>query len=298
MSGEWDYAIIQVGDDRRGERLNAALAIFTPDGIDIRLPRRLEKLRALSAALRFDDVRSALENLSDLDRFARHSGATSPAERMKIIGEVCPFKFSSSERFVAPTKRAYEEWVSKLLIFYVEPEPDLPRKVVRRTRLTTAIKKAFRQERVLARKGEDLAAHRVVANVTIADGLAADFVLKNGAMHVIETVDASSDIISLKKAVTEIAVSALVLEQARMTFGENATHSQLIYDASAAIEKLAAPSLEAAAHQGAELVNWSSHDDRRRLLAQIAMLAEPLPSKKDAALVGIHGGLQRRLDLN
>jgi hypothetical protein len=117
-------------------------------------------------------------------------------------------------------------------------------------------------------------------------------------MHVIETVDATSDHGSLRKTVADIAVSALVLEQARMTFGERETKAQLVYDASAAMEKLATPSLDAAAHQGAELINWASHDERRSFLVRMAQLAEPLPSKKEARLASVHASTQGRFKLN
>ena len=124
-----------------------------------------------------------------------------------------------------------------------------------------------RSERSASWQGrENLDSHRIISNYEIAEGLEADFLLKNGAMHVIETVDASDDHTSARKIVSDIAVSALVLEQARMTFGENAARSNLVYDASSTLERIATPSLDAAAHQGAVLVNWASGDDRRRYI--------------------------------
>jgi hypothetical protein len=45
-------------------------------------------------------------------------------------------------------------------------------------------------------------------------------VLQNGSFHVVETVDATGDESSFRKTITEIAMSALILERARMKFGE------------------------------------------------------------------------------
>ena len=180
----------------------------------------------------------------------------------------------------------------------VDPEAAPAKLVKKRTKLSTAFKAALRIERVLARKGESLSAHRVVSNVQIAEGLAADFVLKNGAMHIIETVDASSDEATLRKVVSDIAVSALVLEQARMTFGASNTKARLVYDASSIMERIALPSLEAAAHQGAELVNWASHDDRRALIVQISKLADPLPTRKEIKINSLHASTQSKFSLN
>ncbi|MEO1969262.1 MAG: DUF3037 domain-containing protein [Sphingomonadaceae bacterium] len=297
MTGKVSYAIIQIGDDQRGERLNAGVAFFTDGGLDVRFPRRLEKLRALSSSLDLDKVRDSLFALSEYDQPAAKSGA-SVEDRIVHLSSLSAFHFSGISQFVAPSADAYESWARRLLSIFVEPEPAIPTKFKRRTRLTTSIKKAFRDQRILARRGEDLNAHRVIADFHIADGLSADFVLKNGAMHVIETVDASSDVITLRKAVSEIAISALVLEQARMTFGERKTQARLIYDASASIEKLASPSLEAAAHQGAKLINWASHDERRSLIVQLEHLAEPLQPRSAQGLAGIHASTQEKLKLN
>ena len=298
MSGKVDYAIIQVADDRRGERLNAGIAFFTDQGLEIRLPRRLEKLRALSNGLDVEKVRSSLLALRDHDSECLKAGICDLHERLERLKLMSPFGFSDPANFVAPSADSYELWARRLLTLYIDPEPSLPSKIKRRTRLTTAIKKAFRDQNILARKGEGLGAHRLVPDVHIADGLSADFVLENGAMHVIETVDASSDVITLRKAVSEIAVSALVLEQARMTYGDKKTLGRLVYDASPSIEKLAAPSLEAAANQGASLINWASHDDRRAFMEKVSALAEPIEKKQAKRLSGIHASTQISMKLN
>jgi hypothetical protein len=297
MSREYEYAIIQLADRVRGERLNAGLAIFSDLGLDLRLPRRLEKLRAISAALDLDGLRSNIENLAAFDRILLDDGVEEAAKRIEALGHLSTFIFSSVSHFAAHSNAAYEDVVAKLLQTLVEPEPARVKPVRKRTRLVSVLRQALRRERVLARPGEDLSAHRVVANLQIAEGLAADFVLKNGAMHIIETVDASEDDFSPKRVVSDIAISALVLEQSRMTFGSQDTTTRIVYDTSAAAERIAMPSLMAAAHQGAELVNWASQDDRNKLIVGLSAMATPLESKKSDS-TNINASTQPRLSLH
>ena len=82
-----------------------------------------------------------------------------------------------------------------------------------------------------------------------------------------------------------------------MSYGENSTHARLVYDATSSVEKYALPSLLAAQHQGTELVNWASADDRRSFLVQLSTLAEPLPRKTESR-GSIHASTQHKFSLN
>jgi hypothetical protein len=114
-------------------------------------------------------------------------------------------------------------------------------------------------------------------------------VLQNGSFHVVETVDATGDESSFRKTITEIAMSALILERARMKFGEPGTNSKLVYVASSFLEKIARPSLDAAEHQGAELVNWSSTEDRISLIRSFSALAIRISKNKKIDIVAPQG---------
>jgi len=298
MAGRYEYAIVGVEDSLRNERLNAAVLVFTEHFMDVVLPKRLDKLRSLSGALDLHSLQSDLVALKLLDAENRDAGALTAEKRVEAIAALTPFTFSSVGSFNAHDADAYTRSVQRIVQLLVEPEAAPPKLVKKRTPLTSALRAALRLERVLARKDEGLSAHRVVSNLQIADGLSADFVLKNGAMHVIETVDASSESISLRKVVSEIAVSALVLEQARMTFGPYETKARLVYEASATVERLANASLEAAEHQGAEIINWASLDDRTKFLSDLTALAEPLPTKREERLAAIHASTQKRFNIN
>ena len=300
MSRFFKYCVVQfAAHPIRGERLNVALAVFQNGGLEIHSSRKLDKLKAMSGALDIEDVRGALASLTEADAFVRDEGAASAEERLESIRSLCSFQLSPMGSFDAPDWDQYNQQLEQLTRTLIDAEPaPAPAIKKRGTALLSTIKKSLRAERVLAKKGEGLEAHRVVANHLIAEGLSADLVLKNGAMHVVEAVDAASEENSLRKHVIDIAVSALVFERARMSFGLSNTKTQLVYQASVGVETAVAPSLSAAEHQGASLVNWASADDRQSFLAHLSSLATPIERPRSSRPQGIHASSQPRLRLN
>lgn len=284
MAHSYKFALIRLSSgDARDERLNVGLAVFLDDQLDVRLASRLDKVRALSAALDPAEVKSLVLGISELDQRLLDTGIRDVGRRIEMIGQGSRASFSSFGEFSAPNAGAYEEQVSSILRALVEPEPAPKVLRVKRSRLLTQVKQTLRSDRVLAVKGEDLSSHRVVPNLELENGLVADLALKNGCMHIIETVDATGGEEALRKAISEIAVSALVLDRARIKYGEKKTTTKLVYSASASLERVALPSLRVAEHQGAELVNWASANDRRAFLGNLSSLATPVPSKRQNA---------------
>ncbi|MCA3514716.1 MAG: DUF3037 domain-containing protein [Methylobacterium sp.] len=281
MAHCYKFAIVRLApDDARDERLNIGAVILAEHGLDVRISRRLEKVRALSAAVDTSVLRELIENLKHLDERFRAAGIEVDA-RLKMISRIGPLSLSSAGTFVAEDINAYEDRVASLLKAMVDPEPAPFRAREKRSKLFTQVKALFRQERVLANKGEALDSHRIVPSYQLAEGLVADLVLRNGAMHVVETIDASGEEDSLNRAIGSIGVAALVLERARMEFGDKQTKARLVYNASASLEKIALPSLKAAEHQGAILTNWASADERARFVYALASLATPIERKRN-----------------
>jgi hypothetical protein len=297
MARSYSFSIVRVGASApRDERLNVGIAVLEDERLDVRLPRTLAKLHALSNALDETTVRAAAENLPEIYKLVatKNLGAS---DRLTQLRALSPFEFSSPGEFIAGSREAYEAELEGLLRRLVDPEPAPPKTRPKKpSHLATVLRKAFRKERILAQKGEELSAHRVLTNLVLAEGFSADFVLKNGSFHVIETVDAAGPNASPRKAVADIAVSALTIEQARIHFGESETKGRLVYQASAATEAAADSALTAAEHQGIELVNWASQDDQRKLLVTVSSLAEPLPKKRDS--LSVHASTQHRLSLH
>jgi hypothetical protein len=280
MAHSYSFAVVRFApDDARGERLNVGLVVFNDESLDIRLAKRLEKIRSISAALETKTVQDVIENLGNLDEKIRDDGLVDAASRRSRLSSVGPISLSEIGTFVAESASSYEDRVASILRIMVDAEPAPARLRAKRSKLLTQVKSSFRQERVLAKPDEKLDSHRIVSSFQLDEGLVADLVLRNGAMHVIETVDASGNEDSLRKAISEIGVAALVLERARMKFGDQ-THAKLVYSASPLLEKIARPSLDAAAHQGTQIINWSSADERNKFIHSLTSLATPFARNK------------------
>ena len=299
MSRCYKYAVARFSAHRlRGERLNIGLVVLKNNVLDVRLPKSLDKLHAISGALDIGLVREVVEQLPNLYSYivTQEDGDNA---RLSMLAELSAVDFSPAGELTVSSEAQYEEQVGLLVTNLVEPEPAPPRVVrSRHTKLLADVKTAFRSERVLARKGEGLEAHRIVANHKIAEGLPADLILKNGALHIIETVDATQNDILSMRLIYSIAKSALVFEQARMQFGTDGTKPRLVYKASSSLESFISPSLEAAEHQGATLVNWESRDDRVRFVVELSSLAQPVADLGKAADQRLHASIQPKFKLN
>lgn len=290
MARCYKFAIVRLApDDARDERINIGAMIITEDGLDLRLPPRLDKIRAISSAVDTDMVRELVSNIKDIDERLKSSGIKEEA-RLDILSRVGPLSLSKIGTFSAQDMNAYEDRIAVIMRSMVDPEPALPRQREKRSKLLTQVKTIFRQEGVLAKKDEGIESHRIVPSYALDEGLVADLVLKNGFYHVVETVDASSDEDSLRKTIAGIGIAGLVLERARMKFGEQATRARLVYNASASLERIAKPSLDAVANQHAELVNWSSAEDRRKFIHSLSSLAIPSERKTGKKLTRFAGG--------
>lgn len=279
MVNYYKFSVIQLAPDSlRDERVNIGLAVFLESGIDLRLTKKLEKARVLSYGINTSSLRVIVDELRNLND--RLDIAIEASERVKILSKTGLVTLSNLGSFVAKSANEYEERIATAMRTLVEAEPAPVRQREKKSKLLTQVKYQFRADRVLARKGEDLSSHRIVSGYELEKGLVADLVLQNGTMHVVETVDASNEDESIRRAVSDIAVSALVLETARMKFGVEVTKTRLVYQASSYLERITKPSLDAAEHQGAILTNWASADARLSFLHSLAHLATPIETKK------------------
>lgn len=276
MVHSYKYVIAQLqANPMRGERLNVAIVVFDNEQLYVHRAQNLDKLRAISGALNANVVDQALSNLRTTDKGIVDEGQLTAAKRLDVLQTMSPFSFSSFGQFFSDSAQAYDQTIARLLSQLVEPEPmPRPLKLVRKSRLMGSLKAAFRAERILAEKGEGIESHRILIHEPLADGLNADFLLKNGAMHVVQAVDATINE-NIKRAIQDIGVSSLIFEQAKIKFGQSGTQSRLVYSANSSVEKSISSALFAAEHQGTELVNWQSKDQRTKFIVRMSELAEP-----------------------
>lgn len=277
MDRSYRFSVVRLAPGgARDERLNIGIAVFLEEGVRVHLPARLDKVRALSGAIDDAAVQSLADTIEMRDAEMVVSGISDVEARARVISDGGPIQLSSVGTFSSRSDAEFHARITSLLSTLVQPEPAPKHARAKRSRLLTDLKRSLRSERILAKPSEDIFSHRIVANFQLADGLVADLALKNGAMHIVETVDIATDESSSRRAIADIAVSALVLEQARMNFGDGGSKTRLVYNASSTVETAAKSCLDATEHQGAELYNWASTSDQQRLLATLSSLAVPI----------------------
>lgn len=174
MAHSYKFALIRLSSgDNRDERLNVGLAVFLENGLDIRVASKLDKVRALSAALDPNEVKTLIQGMSDLDQRMLDAGVRETTRRREILGKGSPASFSSFGEFFAADQSAYEDRISSIIRDLVEPEPAPKIFRAKRSRLLTQVKQKLKTDRVLAIKGEGLSSHRVVPNLELGSGLIA-----------------------------------------------------------------------------------------------------------------------------
>lgn len=100
MNRCYKFAVAQFpADEVRNERLNLAIVILKDNKLDIRAPKSLDKLRAISGAVDLDAVRETLSNLAVLDDFARENVGLSAIDRIAFMSNAAPISFSSLGEF-------------------------------------------------------------------------------------------------------------------------------------------------------------------------------------------------------
>jgi hypothetical protein len=64
MAHCYKFAIVRLAPDTvRDERINVGAVVFSDDDLDVRVSRRLDKVRAISAAADVDMLRDLVENM-------------------------------------------------------------------------------------------------------------------------------------------------------------------------------------------------------------------------------------------
>ena len=280
----------------RREALNVAILMDTPEGLGILCGKRLDKVRAISAALDPSEVQHDLLGLPGFLVALGITSVTDGALSDALQAYTC-FSLGAHGEYTTEAKTSHL-WTADLLSRYVDCEPALAKPLKKRaTKLRKNILQSLRFQKILAKKSEGLDSHRVVYQHTLSQGIVADFALQNGAMHILETVDASADNVSIQRCLYEIAMSSFTFEHARIAFEGRAVKPRLIYKASSVYEQALAPSLYAAQHQGAELVNWESDQARLALLDQLAALAESTDDRRNVPSL-FHASSRSNRELN
>lgn len=247
------YSLIRITPNiEKGETINVGLIVYHDDDIDIRMINSISKLRAIEKKL-------DLDYLDDL--------STSFFELSKSIDDVflLPKLFKGSlslsdfGMFTISENDSYEQSLNELMNRLVNPQKSQHKRLNRK--IFFDIKDTFVKHGIFSKYDEDLYCHKIVANYPISseEGLSADFLLKNGAYHLTETIDFRSE--NLKKQMGEAALSALTISKARELFDGN-LDSFVIYAAEkTSQEKSAKLQINLLEKHTNHLINAFSKDD-------------------------------------
>lgn len=215
------FIILRAVDQTRGESVNAGVILFSSFGPRVGVASDTARIRAVHpdyAALSLRDWGARLENSLRV----RAEKMADLASLVAMLPLLChPFipDVQTGTASVDPDRP--DEALESLLNWQVHARPVTVRPhrdVLRRqTKLAVQMRAWFRKARVFSTNHEDLSRGRVVANFPVAarDDLYADFAVKNGRLHVLETLDLRG-VDHLTAAVRgDAAVKGITLDEAR-----------------------------------------------------------------------------------
>lgn len=220
------FTVLRVQPDRmRGESVNIGLVVFLPGGaVMARVEADMARLRALDANL------PRLPILQDLaqDIEARISALpTRDMQQLMLRDFYAPVRADEHlGSLEADTPEALEEHIEGMMNRLVRKPALTVRESAQRPRkpskLDSQMKAWFKGAKLLGRHMDDLARHRIVESYPVAvDADAyADFAFKNGALHVIETLDLRGADHLTPGLRNTAAFKGVVLDMARDVVGE------------------------------------------------------------------------------
>ncbi|MBO9680925.1 MAG: hypothetical protein J7556_22085 [Acidovorax sp.] len=189
------FIVLRAVDEVRGESLNAGVVLFAPDGPMVAMAPNMSRLKALHPDY------AALEPLewgAKLQAALASYTQKLPdvMQQLSMLPLLCqPFVTDATPGTTQLNLDAPQETLHALLSWQVLARPVTVRAKhtasKRQSKLTHQMRAWFRSAKVFSTNPEDLSKGRVVANfpVDARDDLYADFAVKNGRLHIIETLD-------------------------------------------------------------------------------------------------------------
>jgi hypothetical protein len=254
MAHTFEYAVLTaVPDERRGERVNIGLVIFRDDRVDVRFKHAAYKLRALTGQAWDSHVETAEQRLLSL--FHRDVKPSNILAEFDILEPV--FKPSDLGWLSAQNEDDYERKVSEIIATLIGPPPRERQET--QTRINTEIAAHFRQVRLLAKSTEGIETGRVVRNFPIApnEGLAADFALRNGKIHVASTLDLRK----LTANLGEAALKSIVLDKSEEIY-KGDVHTIGVYAVDEGMHEHFGQHIELLGDYSQDLYNWADPEEQ------------------------------------
>ncbi len=250
---KFDFSVIKTTPDAyRGEVINVGLLVYLQNGIDIRFINSLSKLKFFMTASSVKELESTVENIEWLAKSI--SNADELHNMFKgFIHITKPGYFTISDN------SEYEIKINNLMDKLVNPVKEKSTRTSR-ARITTSLKDVFKKHKIYSSDECDLFDHKVVSDYPISkdEGLFADFLLKNGAYHLTETLDLRTE--NNRAKLGESALKAITIDKAKLTFSNN-VKSFVIYAADAKQERDSRSQLNLLSDHADKIYNINSKHD-------------------------------------
>nr|WP_314606834.1 DUF3037 domain-containing protein [uncultured Janthinobacterium sp.] len=222
MNSLANYSVIELlPNSERREVVNVGILVRHAGKWDIRVASDASKVQALnpmfpdgglvSIAVTLQSLLRATQSLQEARQYLSRAGSNPRLQ--EFVGQ-----------FPANDPTEYEKEINWLLSELITP-PTLPAsaivKVAPEHRLRTKLRTHFKRKHLLG-KQDEINAHKIVEKYPIeaTKGLYAEFALKNGGMHITETVDFDVSESSERTKRLEAQAKTLILSAAKTLLGD------------------------------------------------------------------------------
>lgn len=247
----------------RTEHINIGIVTFLHDGsVRVHFANNLRKLKAFDPHADLEKLRSwetgLPEFIAGLDReTARHE--------LENLGA---WKLSESlGRFVYNDEHEYTKRVTDALSSLVDVRARNRKERQEKSRLFIDIKNAFSMNGWLGRNQKDIENHMIVPRYKLSPetGVSAEFALRNGKLHVLETVDFRTSTLSAKRQ--EAMSKALVFDLAYELENESVNAYVVL---AGGLQKEAAPTVNLLNRYAENVLHWEDQSDMKGLMDMMA----------------------------
>ena len=275
------YSLLRaIPDDLRAESLNVGLIVFGPSGPKVVISSPVSRLRLLHPNLDAIDpiawsaeLESILSQWTSIEDQIKHAQIVGGAIRCDTVPGRLDIQQGESE----------ESAIQKILRRFVDvPERSVwPGTVARKinSKLNGQLKSWFRRSKLYSSKSSDLSNRKVVSDYPVAaeDDLFADFALKNGTIHIIETLDLRGLDRVTKSSQGQASLKAVLFDQARTRLPAG---SRRIAVTAADDYSQVRSSMNILRHYADDIVQIESTEDQQRFAEFISKslhVEQPLP---------------------
>lgn len=171
----------------RSEHVNVGLAVFMPDGtLRLHFAANLRKLKALDPQADIDTLRGWERDLPAMMQGMNVNAMRSMLERfgtLRLSDQIGAFTYRDEHDYARRVAQSLDSLVEPRAKPSVRREPQ--------SRLFIDIKRGFEALGWVSPNPADIGKHKIIPRYPIAkdEGVTAEFALRNGKLHVIETLD-------------------------------------------------------------------------------------------------------------